>query len=301
MFFKLKSRHLQAVCLVSLLSVALLEAACADISPSVFAEKYSAAPEVTPAHSQVVYYRLGEPGEKAPAANVYVDQEFHTALLPGGYTAFCVAPGAHGLSAVQNDAPKYQGKYQQASVNLEAGKTLFLRVGEAAGQPSQIVSRNIAEKELANELRQVHMVSRAAAVQDCDYVPRSEEKSYSLSSDVLFGFGRFEPSPAARTAGRQLVAQLRQESSVQAASIVVVGHTDPIGNELANEGLGLRRAQAVRELLVNNGLSPERITAHSVGSREPVTQGCEGGRAALIACHAADRRVVIHVRGQDEV
>jgi len=295
-------RTLKAACLLPLLSMALLEGAYAAIAPSAFGERYQAVPTVAQAQSQVVYYRLGTPGEKAPAANLYVDREFHTSLLPGGYAVFCVAPGAHGLNAVQDDAPGYAGKQRQPSLDLPAGKTLFLRVSEQGGQAPQPVSREVAEKELAGSLRQAHVVSRAASVKPCDYPQQPKQRSYSVSSDLLFDFGRAgqrDLGHAAGTAIGELSRQIRQDNAADAA-IEVVGHTDRIGGEKANEALGLRRAQTVRQLLIDNGIAAQRISARSAGSREPVSQDCRGDRAALIACYAPDRRVVIHVRAQGE-
>jgi len=165
MSIHLKSGFLTITGVAALLS--LCATAHAAIPATAFAERYTPVADVTAQLSQVVYYRQGIPGEAAPAANIYVDQEFHTALLPGGFTAFCVQPGAHGLSAVQNDAPAYQGKQQQPFLSLEAGETVFIKVGTADGNVSRIISREAAEQELAGLQRQAHLVSRASTVQSC--------------------------------------------------------------------------------------------------------------------------------------
>jgi OOP family OmpA-OmpF porin len=283
------------VFLLMLVSTLMLGAAQANVALNAFGNQYQAVPAVSPAQSQVVYYRLGAPGEKAAAANLYVDQEFHTSLLPGGYTVFCLAPGSHSLNAVQRDEPRYAGKHEQQLVRFEGGRTLFLRVSETGGKEPQLVERELAEKELDGSLRQAHVLSRAASVKACEYQEAPRKQSYSLSGDVLFGFGRSDYrdiGDEARQAVRDLVGQLPRKDS----AIEVVGHTDRIGTEAANQVLGLRRAQAVRQLLVENGIAPSQVTARSAGSQEPVTRGCQGGRQALIACYAPDRRVVIHVQ-----
>lgn len=296
----MKNKLIGALCAVLALPSAAM--AARSQQADLFGEAYRPVLQVSSDQVQVVYYRLGVAGEKFGAANIYIDEEFHTGLLPGGYTVFCLAPGSHGLNAVLGDAPAYAGKHDQPKLGFEAGKTQFLRVGENGEREPLAISREQAEQELANNLRQVHVLSRASAVQNCKYVQQPQERSYSLSSDVLFGFGKAGYEDI-REDGRKevgnLVRRLHKEN-VRIDHIEVVGHTDRIGSDAANRALGLRRAQTVRQLLIDNGLAPASIAARSAGSRMPVTQDCRGDRKALIACYAPDRRVVIHLKGMSE-
>lgn len=127
-----------------------------------FGDAYTPLPSVSADQAQVVYYRLGSPGQKGGAANIYVDDELHSSLLPGGYTTLCVAPGQHKMAVTRNDEVGFSG-----SVDFEGGKTLFLRLSETGKDMPQVVPRETAEKELAADLRQVHVLSRASAVSVC--------------------------------------------------------------------------------------------------------------------------------------
>lgn len=289
--------------LAPVLQVVLALSACvaganAAVLQSAFSDPYRPVPAVADTQSQVVYYRAGTPGQKAVPAFVYIDKEFHAGLLPGGYTVFCLVPGRHGLSAVLDDAPRYGGKRVQPGARLVAGRTYFMRVSDVGAMEPQWVDRETAERELAGALRQVHTVSRAVATRSCEYAQQQPEaRRYSIHSDVLFGFGK-SAFVDIRGNGRRELAELLRKLTDELGSvdlIEVVGHTDPIGSVPYNDALGMQRAQAVRQWLIEGGMAPSRISARSAGSREPVASGCSGSRIALVACHAADRRVVIEV------
>jgi outer membrane protein OmpA-like peptidoglycan-associated protein len=67
--------------------------------------------------------------------------------------------------------------------------------------------------------------------------------------------------------GRMLEELRRRE----VADIVVIGHTDRVGNEQANDELSLARAERVKAEFVAQGIAPaERIRAAGRGEREPV-------------------------------
>lgn len=72
--------------------------------------------------------------------------------------------------------------------------------------------------------------------------------------------------------------------------VLVIGHTDTVGNDAANDALGQRRADTVRDGLVRLGVKAEDIRALSRGKRElavPTAEGVDEPR---------NRRVVIEVR-----
>jgi hypothetical protein len=52
------------------------------------------------------------------------------------------------------------------------------------------------------------------------------------------------------------------------SQVDLTGHTDPIGTTGANYALGLRRAEAVKEVLVANGADPKRIKVESAGKEQ---------------------------------
>jgi len=74
-----------------------------------------------------------------------------------------------------------------------------------------------------------------------------------------------------------------------ALKVTIEGHTDSAGNDEFNFNLGLRRAEAVKKVLVDNGVSFARLSVSSQGRRQPVSDnGSAHGRSL-------NRRVEIHV------
>jgi OmpA-OmpF porin, OOP family len=61
---------------------------------------------------------------------------------------------------------------------------------------------------------------------------------------------------------------LRSVKAQPVPDVVVIGHTDTTGNEQTNFELGLRRANAVRNLLIDAGLGASAIDARSHGELE---------------------------------
>jgi OOP family OmpA-OmpF porin len=266
-----------------------------------FGNQYTPVAPVPTEQAQVVYYRSPTTDAQSGAAHVYVDREFQSGLLPGGYTAFCVSPGAHTLGAYLHDAPQYKGKNTDLySINLTGGTTYFLKVAEGGNSAPKVIDRIDAERELAGMRQQIQALSRASSVKACNYLPMPAAapfKDYTLSGDVLFKFGKSgyaDISFQGRQAIRELISQLKSDNTAL-EHIEVIGHTDPFGSQASNHALGLKRAQTVRRLLIDGGLSASSIEARSAGSSEPVSGECDGSRAEKIACHAPDRRVVVRV------
>jgi OOP family OmpA-OmpF porin len=131
--------------------------------PQVFGELYRTAPAAAPDQAQVIYFRPVSEAPKASGANVYIGGHFHTSLLPGGFTTFCLPPGPHLLGAYQHDAPLYRGKTEELyRVNLDAGKTYFVKVSEDGTGLPVSVEREEAEQSLRTIREQTHAISRAS-------------------------------------------------------------------------------------------------------------------------------------------
>ena len=80
--------------------------------------------------------------------------------------------------------------------------------------------------------------------------------------DVLFAPDQSEPTTAAMRKLAPLVTILKDQPQ---RSIRIEGYTDSRGSASDNLDLSQRRADAVRDFLIDNGISPRRITARGYG------------------------------------
>ena len=135
--------------------------------------------------------------------------------------------------------------------------------------------------------------------------PRPVIQKLTLSTDVLFDFGKAE----LKDSGKQRLDQLAGEiKGADVDEIIAVGHADRIASEDYNQKLSEARAQAVKDYLAQQGAKSNVITAQGKGESQPVTgEGCKklgAERAAnkkLVDCLQPDRRVEIEVLGSRTV
>ena len=87
---------------------------------------------------------------------------------------------------------------------------------------------------------------------------------------VFFATNESVLTTASRETLRKQAAWLRKNSDI---TIVLEGHADERGTREYNLALGQRRAEAVSDYFVLNGISPKRITVKSYGEERPVEFG----------------------------
>lgn len=123
-----------------------------------------------------------------------------------------------------------------------------------------------------------------------------------LAADSLFGFDQDTLQTDGKHALDKLLLELKD---VNVERVQVTGHTDRLGSKAYNDKLSTRRAEAVRNYLVQVGGMPAGIvSAMGVGAdqAESSTQDCKGLKAsqALITCLRVDRRVDVDVLGSQQ-
>lgn len=102
--------------------------------------------------------------------------------------------------------------------------------------------------------------------------------------NAYFDFNKFELTGHGKDTLGVIVQFLQTHAD---SRIEVQGHTDSRGTEVYNQKLSLRRANAVKEFLVSQGIAESRIATKGLGESEPVADNkTEAGRSK-------NRRVVV--------
>lgn len=116
-------------------------------------------------------------------------------------------------------------------------------------------------------------------------VPYVEVPVGTLNMDKLrFEYASSAVDPRDLPLLRTLAAVLREPNAPR-ATFAIAGHTDASGDDAWNDKLSCDRALQVRQVLIDAGVGPERLTAYGWGSRRLVS--------GLAANHPGHRRVEV--------
>ncbi len=120
-----------------------------------------------------------------------------------------------------------------------------------------------------------------------------------LGSDVLFDFGS-DAVTASAAQNLHKVAQVIRERAV--GEVLVVGHTDAVGSDSANQQLSERRALSVMRWLSGNAAIPGALmVGRGMGEQQPLVAERTAQGADDPAGRARNRRVEFFVGTSDQV
>lgn len=108
---------------------------------------------------------------------------------------------------------------------------------------------------------------------------RLTEIESGITNKILYsGFGskQFAPDNTLQAYALELKNYLLKYPNKKAT---ITGHTDSVGDEIANDWFGMERAKNVKKYLVSQGISENKLTALSKGETAPIaTNGTLEGR-----------------------
>ena len=109
----------------------------------------------------------------------------------------------------------------------------------------------------------------------------------NVGDRVFFQTDQSNLDGSARATLRNQAQWLSQNSSV---NLIIEGHADERGTREYNLALGARRANAVRDFLISEGVNGSRLQTISYGKERPVSLCSEE------ACWSKNRRAVATIR-----
>jgi len=122
----------------------------------------------------------------------------------------------------------------------------------------------------------------------------------TLQSETLFDFNKATLRAEGKTKlNADVVAKMKQYPQVEV--VMVTGHADRVGKDAYNQKLSEKRAAAVKDYLVSQGVEANRLQTSGKGEAEPVAacsdvKGKESGsNKKLVECLQPNRRVMVEV------
>lgn len=111
----------------------------------------------------------------------------------------------------------------------------------------------------------------------------------TLGADASFDTGKADLKPEGQAKLDQLAAKLKE---VRYDAITVIGHTDNVGTDAANQKLSLKRANAVKTYLASHGVDAAKIKTAGRGKTVPVADN------KTVKGRARNRRVEVQISGE---
>jgi OOP family OmpA-OmpF porin len=146
---------------------------------------------------------------------------------------------------------------------------------ELARTNADYAASSRAFKELGAEKNRVRLQVRDAEIAKLKAKKVPEGILVTLG-DVLFDTARSDLKPGSLQKLYPLVEHLRRHPDTR---VKIEGYTDSRGSSAYNEELSQRRAEAVQNFLVSNGIEQQRITVQGMGENFPVaTNSTAAGR-----------------------
>lgn len=203
------------------------------------------------------------------------------------------------MNAAQKEISQGETERQQVMLDVRRAdaRRSELRATNALEEAQR--ERNIATEEragaetarLSAEESQLRADKLAKKVKELEARPTDRGLVLTLG-DVLFDFGQ----ATLKSGGMQTVTQLGDFlNEYPERKILIEGFTDSIGSEAFNQALSAKRAENVKNALMNNGVRSDRIRIRGYGTQHPVASNAtEEGRRQ-------NRRVEVVISDQDGV
>jgi outer membrane protein OmpA-like peptidoglycan-associated protein len=187
------------------------------------------------------------------------------------------------LAKQQADLQRQQEAAQRAQAEATTAQA------QARAHQAQLAQQEAEQN--AEQLKQQSEQMRERLRSQLNAVLQTQETARGLImnlSDVLFDFNKYSLKPEAREKLAKISGILLAYPDLK---VQVEGYTDNIGSDQYNQELSERRADSVRDYLVNQSVPGGNITAEGYGENDPIADNStNGGRTQ-------NRRVELVVSG----
>ena len=198
------------------------------------------------------------------------------------------------LEARTREAEQARQKARMSAQEAEqARQAAQARAREMELARQQAAARMRAAEQAQQKAQDAIAESKQLEEQLAELKAKQTERGFELTlQDVLFELDRANLKPGAMRSLTALIEFLRQNPDQR---IAIEGHTDSLGSDSYNLELSERRADAVRDFLERNRISPDRIATQGLGEAYPIASNetqagrQQNRRVEIIISHDAGR------------
>lgn len=218
--------------------------------------------------SYVVLTRLDQTSKEVSRLSAQVEQSNRKADVASANAASALARATQAAeSALQAATQRNQAEQAKAASTRQAQQAV--KQAQAAQQRAATAEATAEEYRKEREAELAHLQQVLSQIADTRRTATGLVMTLG-SKYIRFDFDKANLHPRDKERLSRIAGIL---STVQGFQIYVYGYTDDIGTQEYNLKLSLRRARAVRDYLVANGLNPNIMTAKGYGEADPLVPG----------------------------
>jgi len=273
---------------------------CALLTVSAFAQRRPATEAEAQSYIMSAFLSQADPGSMSPGVALGPELEMEFKLPPGTdraevYEAVMSLTGEERLE-VRRATPAEIADYgRRRNLDTSSPHPLFT---VSDGQISLLLQYDLQALNILFVgqlgLPDPDPVPAVAALGPGTLAPQTGLVNVAWTAEFAFNSTKLSPDAIAKL-DKEVVPKLAGSKEIR--YLHLYGHSDRIGSAEYNRRLSERRAEAVRAYLVSKGIDAGKIEVFGYGKTLPVKSCTEHKeRAALIACLAPNRRIVVEVQ-----
>ncbi|MDH2999951.1 hypothetical protein A1D23_07600 [Chelonobacter oris] len=243
--------------------------------------------------AKIIFIRENVP---STAINIFINGEYLTSLLNNAYKPIVVCADNQQLTVAYNENDNFNNRYAGLKYDLKPQSVTFIRVVE---NHNEVSLKRLPEEEgkalLANLPQQNHVLPRVERKTDCNV---KAVEHFILEAGALFPLNKSAEKDMLEKGRNEIRTLLNaiKEHKATISKIKVVGYTDPEGSNKINKPLSYHRAETVKSLLQQGGLTAP-IEAVGLADENLLVGNCRAlhpkNSQARAACNQPNRRVEI--------